>query len=231
MQGDSSRAARRGRTPAEQQRLRARGRTIPATSAIRTRSTAPPPAAPRSTCRPRSVKSRSRAPRPTGARSRKPRPGEESDQDEARSEAESQEADDGEEAGRLPRVGRRRVTAASRAPQRRLGRRVQVAHLQGVSVRPPRRGRVHRHLQVVRALAHPARAEHGPARGDGVDDPGAVGDRQVGLHQAHGRPALSRPGRLAWSTASRFPTCPTTTCSTCARSSACCSRTAPCSAR
>ena len=32
-------------------------------------------------------------------------------------------------------------------------------------------------LQVVRALAHPARAEHGPARGDGVDDPRAVRHR------------------------------------------------------
>ena len=131
----------------------------------------------------------------------------------------------------LTRLGGRRVTAPARAAQRHLRRGVQVAHLPRVSLRPSRRGRVHRHLQVVRALRHPARAEHGPARGDGVDDPRPV------------RVPASRSASSTWwgcctptratssCTASRCPTCPTTTCSTCARSSGCCSRTARCSAR
>ena len=76
-----------------------------------------------------------------------------------------------------------------------------------------------------------ARAEHGSPRGNGLDDHRAIGHRQVGLHQAHGRAALSRRRRCARARPSRCRTCPTTTCSTCARSSGCCSRTAPCSAR
>ena len=116
-------------------------------------------------------------------------------------------------------------------PAGRLRGGVQVAHLQGVPVGSPGRRRVHRHLQGVRTNADPARPEHGPARGHGLDDPRAVRYRKVGLHQAHGRSALPRSRATSSSTASRCRTCPTTTCSRCARSSACCSRTARCSAR
>ncbi len=44
-------------------------------------------------------------------------------------------------------------------------------------------------------IEDPPGPEHGPAGGHGLDDPRAVGHRQVGLHQAHGRAAVPRPGR------------------------------------
>ena len=60
---------------------------------------------------------------------------------------------------------------------------------------------------------------------------GPVGHREVGLHQAHGRAALSRRGRRAGPRRVGPRAWPTTSCSRCARSSASCSRTARCSAR
>jgi hypothetical protein len=38
----------------------------------------------------------------------------------------------------------------------------------------------------------PARPQHGDPRGQDLDDPRPVGDREVRLHQAHGRPAVPR---------------------------------------
>ena len=123
-------------------------------------------------------------------------------------------------------VGRRRARARPRGR-----RRVPVAHRDQPPDRRPGRRRVHRRAQGLRPQQDPARPEHGPPRGQDLDDPRPVGHRQVGLHQAHGRPALPRRGRRRSCTASRCRTCPTTSCSRCARSSASCSRTARCSAR
>ena len=78
---------------------------------------------------------------------------------------------------------------------RRRGRRVPVAHRQAAPARRRGRGRVHRRPQGVRPQQDPPRPEHGPARGQDLDDPRAVGHRQVRVHQAHGRPALSRRRR------------------------------------
>ena len=60
---------------------------------------------------------------------------------------------------------------------------------------------------------------------------GPVGHGQVGVHQAHRRAALPRRGRRDRARQCRSPASPTPSCSRCARSSACCSRTARCSAR
>ena len=51
--------------------------------------------------------------------------------------------------------------------------------------------------EVLRPQHDPQRPEPGHPRQPDLDDPGAVGHRQVGLHQAHGRPALPGRGRRA----------------------------------
>ncbi len=73
--GAGSDGGRIGPSTARGRQLGGAPATTRATSAIRTRSTAPRPAGPRSSSRPRSARSRSRAPLPTVARSRRRRPG------------------------------------------------------------------------------------------------------------------------------------------------------------
>ena len=60
-----------------------------------------------------------------------------------------------------------------------------------------RRRGVHRRQEVVRPQHDPQRPEPGHPRRPDLDDPGPVGHRQVGVHQAHGRPALPGRGRRA----------------------------------
>ncbi len=99
----------------------------------------------------------------------------------------------------LEQAGTAFARARTRTPARTRRRRRNSPTTRGTraSVRGARRDRVHRRAQVVRAQPRPARAEHGPARGQDLDDPRAVGHGQVGLHQAHRRAAVPRPGRRA----------------------------------
>ena len=63
--------------------------------------------------------------------------------------------------------------------------------VEGVDRRDP----VHRRAQGVRPQPRAARPEPRHPRGQDLDDPRPVGHRQVGLHQAHGRPAVPRQRR------------------------------------
>jgi hypothetical protein len=82
-------------------------------------------------------------------------------------------------------------------------------HLQLAQARPRRGGargaaaglracdRVSRRQQGVRREQGPQRAEHGHPGGPHLDDHGAVGHREVGVHQSHGRPHDARRRRRA----------------------------------
>ena len=90
--------------------------------------------------------------------------------------------------------------SASRAcgvsePPRGEAEEFELPHRQDPADRRAGRDRVRRRPQGVRAQPGAARAEHGAAREQDLDDPRPFGNGQVGLHQAHRRAALSRPGR------------------------------------
>ena len=223
---ESTRTTRRRREDARRQATAPTNDPARA-SATRARSTAPRPAAPRSSCRPRSARSRSRARRRDG--------GEIEERPSGRAGSQTDEgAEPSEESGDARARACRSSTSRRRGRRRPSGASEEEYKWHTYKVYPSGRPDAVEFIDIYKSFgrnAHPPRAEHGPARGDGVDDPRAVRNRQVGLHQAHGRPAVPRRRATSSCTASRCRTCPTTTCSRCARSSGCCSRTARCSAR
>ena len=184
---------------------------------------------------PRRARRESRVTRPTGARSRTRPSGR-----RRRASGSSHRGparDEGEVPPRRERNPASRVSVSEEAPppagasQRRLRRRVQMAHLQGVSLGPPRRRRVHRHLQIVRACPHPPRAEHGSPPGDGLDDPGTVGDRQVESASSTWSGCCSPAERRFLVHGQSVPNMPDDDLFDMRKNSGCCSRTAPCSGR